>query len=162
MIKDVVEEAIEDKLDNNHFPFLGGQRQRSSGAAPTSARYGAWHKDKKDQTAAKTVPRIIVFMVGGTSYSEMRAAYEVTNDKKNWEIIMGELCFKCWTKVTLSRRLLNFFVISHPAGGSHLMTPEKFLDIVKEVNCSEKLLSNAKLQKPLLSVQVGSTGDEEE
>merc|ERR1719431_1337965 len=50
MIKDVVEEAIEDKLDNNHFPFLGGQRQRSSGAAPTSARYGAWHKDKKDQT----------------------------------------------------------------------------------------------------------------
>merc|ERR1712142_1025346 len=27
MVKDIVEEAIEDKLDNNHFPFLGGQRQ---------------------------------------------------------------------------------------------------------------------------------------
>merc|ERR1719216_302052 len=57
MVKDIVEEAIEDKLDNNHFPFLGGQRQNSKGAAPTSNRYGNWHKDKKDQTAAKTVPR---------------------------------------------------------------------------------------------------------
>ena len=24
-------------------------------------------------------------------FSEMRAAYEVTNDRKNWEIIMGKL-----------------------------------------------------------------------
>merc|ERR1719216_319786 len=106
MVKDIVEEAIEDKLDNNHFPFLGGQRQNSKGAAPTSNRYGNWHKDKKDQTAAKTVPRILVFIAGGTTYSEMRAGYEVSADKKNWEIVMG---------------------------GTHLMTPEEFLDIVKEV-----------------------------
>ena len=92
MVKDIVEEAIEDKLDNNHFPFLGGQRQNSKGAAPTSNRYGNWHKDKKDQTAAKTVPRILVFIAGGTTYSEMRAGYEVSADKKNWEIVMGE-CF---------------------------------------------------------------------
>ena len=90
MVKDIVEEAIEDKLDNNHFPFLGGQRQNSKGAAPTSNRYGNWHKDKKDQTAAKTVPRILVFIAGGTTYSEMRAGYEVSSDKKNWEIVMGE------------------------------------------------------------------------
>ena len=90
MVKDIVEEAIEDKLDNNHFPFLGGQRQNSKGAAPTSNRYGNWHKDKKDQTAAKTVPRILVFIAGGTTYSEMRAGYEVSADKKNWEIVMGE------------------------------------------------------------------------
>ena len=90
MVKDIVEEAIEDKLDNNHFPFLGGQRQNSKGAAPTSNRYGNWHKDKKDQTAAKTVPRILVFIAGGTTYSEMRAGYEISADKKNWEIVMGE------------------------------------------------------------------------
>merc|ERR1712110_968493 len=106
VVKDIVEEAIEDKLDNNHFPFLGGQRQNSKGAAPTSNRYGNWHKDKKDQTAAKTVPRILVFIAGGTTYSEMRAGYEISADKKNWEIVMG---------------------------GTHLMTPEEFLDIVKEV-----------------------------
>jgi len=78
VVKDIVEEAIEDKLDNNHFPFLGGQRHSSKGAAPTSVRYGGWHKDKKDQTATKTSPRILVFIVGGTCYSEMRAGYEVT------------------------------------------------------------------------------------
>merc|ERR1712158_186980 len=44
MVKDIVEEAIE---------------------------------DKKDQTATKTVPRILVFIAGGTCYSEMRAGYEV-------------------------------------------------------------------------------------
>merc|ERR1712109_277741 len=64
-LKDIIEDAIEDKLDNNHFPFLSGQRQSVGRTAPTSARYGQWHKDK------------------------------------NWEIIMG---------------------------GSHLLTPEEFLE----------------------------------
>ena len=100
MVKDIVEEAIEDKLDNNHFPFLGGQRQNSKGAAPTSNRYGNWHKDKKDQTAAKTVPRILVFIAGGTTYSEMRAGYEISADKKNWEIVMGE-----WAGLYFSRAM---------------------------------------------------------
>merc|ERR1712025_1022796 len=43
---------------------------------------------------------------GRRPYSEMRAGYEVTNDKKNWEIVMG---------------------------GTHIMTPEEFLDYVKDV-----------------------------
>ena len=30
ILKDLVEDAIEDKLDNSHFPFLGGQRQGSA------------------------------------------------------------------------------------------------------------------------------------
>eukprot|EP00090_Calanus_glacialis_P035781 TRINITY_DN61037_c0_g1_i1.p1 TRINITY_DN61037_c0_g1~~TRINITY_DN61037_c0_g1_i1.p1 ORF type:complete len:174 (+),score=54.28 TRINITY_DN61037_c0_g1_i1:62-523(+) len=111
LIKDIVEDAIEDKLDNNHFPFLNGQRQGSSvKQAPTSARYGAWHKDKKEQTVAKTLPRIICFVVGGETYSEMRAAYEVTSQNNNWEIIMG---------------------------GSHVITPEVFLENVKEVGGGE-------------------------
>lgn len=29
LLKDLVEDAIEEKLDNAHFPFLGGQRQGS-------------------------------------------------------------------------------------------------------------------------------------
>ena len=58
-----------------------------------SARYGAWHKDKKDQTAAKTLPRIICFVVGGSSYSEM-------SERNNWEVIMGEGCWQLLYKLS--------------------------------------------------------------
>ncbi len=54
-----------------------------------SARYGHWHKDKSQQNV-RNVPRIFVFVVGGMSYSEMRAAYEVTAAVKNWEVIVGQ------------------------------------------------------------------------
>merc|ERR1719336_3530995 len=109
-LKDTIEDAIEDKLDNNHFPFLSGQRQSVGRTAPTSARYGQWHKDKKEPQS-KNVPRIIAFVVGGCCFSELRCAYEVTNDKKNWEIIMG---------------------------GSHLLTPEEFLEGMKELGDPEE------------------------
>jgi len=105
-VKDIIEDAIDDKLDNNHFPFLSGQRQGSiHKQAPNSARFGQWHKDKKDCTT-KNLPRIICFVVGGNSFSEMRAAYEVTAERKNWEVIMG---------------------------GSHLITPESFLQDIKSL-----------------------------
>lgn len=109
-LKDIIEDAIEDKLDNNHFPFLSGQRQSVGRTAPTSARYGQWHKDKKEPQS-KNVPRIIAFVVGGCCFSELRCAYEVTNDKKNWEIIMG---------------------------GSHLLTPEEFLEGMKDLGDPEE------------------------
>jgi len=31
----------------------------------------------------------MVFIMGGLTYSEMRVAYEVTRDVKNWEVIVG-------------------------------------------------------------------------
>jgi hypothetical protein len=40
-------------------------------------------------------------------FSEMRAAYEVTNDRKNWEVIMGEfkdrlaVYFYAWDQITI-------------------------------------------------------------
>lgn len=129
VMKDIIEDCIEEKLDARHFPFLAGRAQSGGGYhAPTrydtiesisfqninylifdlvsstclcvfSARYGHWHKDKA-QTAIKNVPRIIVFIVGGVSFSEMRCAYEVTAAVKNWEVIVGS---------------------------SHILTPEIFL-----------------------------------
>ena len=53
-----------------------------------SNRYGRWHKDKGDQT--KNLSRVIVFIIGGATFSEARAAYEVSGDKPNtWEVIIG-------------------------------------------------------------------------
>ncbi|XP_011176754.1 protein ROP isoform X1 [Zeugodacus cucurbitae] len=99
VVKDIMEDCIEDKLDQRHFTFLAGRAQNTNYHAPTSARYGHWHKDKA-QTQVKNVPRLIVFIVGGVSMSEMRCAYEVTNSVKNWEVLVGS---------------------------SHILTPEGFL-----------------------------------
>ena len=56
--KDIIEDCIDDKLDNNHFPFLSGQRQGSNlKQAPNSARFGQWHKDKKE-AQTKNLPQI--------------------------------------------------------------------------------------------------------
>ncbi|CAG4925973.1 unnamed protein product [Colias eurytheme] len=99
VIKDIMEDAIEDKLDQRHFPFLAGRAQTSGYQAPTSVRYGHWHKDKAQQTI-KNVPRLIVFVVGGVCFSEVRCAYEVTAALKNWEVIIGS---------------------------SHILTPDNFL-----------------------------------
>ncbi|XP_033240225.1 protein ROP isoform X3 [Drosophila pseudoobscura] len=88
VIKDIMEDCIEDKLDQRHFPFLEGRAQNTNYHAPTSARYGHWHKDKA-QAQVKNVPRLIIFIVGGMSMSEMRCAYEVTNSVRNWEVLVG-------------------------------------------------------------------------
>ncbi|GBP67366.1 Protein ROP [Eumeta japonica] len=99
VLKDIMEDAIDEKLDQRHFPFLAGRAQSSGYQAPTSVRYGHWHKDKAQQTV-KNVPRLIVFIVGGVCFSEIRCAYEVTAALKNWEVIIGS---------------------------SHILTPDNFL-----------------------------------
>ncbi|KRZ27135.1 putative acetylcholine regulator unc-18, partial [Trichinella pseudospiralis] len=82
-------DAIDDKLDQRHFPFLAGRQAVPSYRTPTSARYGQWHKDRGQHVFYRSGPRLIVFIVGGLTYSEMRCAYEVTREKKTWEVVIG-------------------------------------------------------------------------
>ena len=56
-----------------------------------SARaYGAWHnKEKGGAPVARSGPRLIFFIVGGMTFSEMRCTYEVQATTKNYDIIIG-------------------------------------------------------------------------
>lgn len=108
ILKDAMEDAIEEKLDQKHFPYLGG-RVATTGfgrPTPTSMRYGQWHRDK-NAVNVKNVPRLIVFVIGGMSYSEIRTAYEVTKEAKNWEVIIGS---------------------------DHILTPETFIADLKNLS----------------------------
>jgi len=46
----------------------------------------------------------MVYIMGGTCFSEFRVGYEITNERKNWEVIVG---------------------------GSQILTPEGFLNKIK-------------------------------
>uniref|UniRef100_A0A8C6U4C1 Syntaxin binding protein 1b n=1 Tax=Neogobius melanostomus TaxID=47308 RepID=A0A8C6U4C1_9GOBI len=87
-VKDIIEDAIEDKLDPKLYPYISQRQVTAKASAPSSARYGNWHKNR-GPTEIKTGPRVIVFIIGGTSYSEMRCVYEVTQANGKWEALIG-------------------------------------------------------------------------
>ena len=55
-----------------------------------SARYRSPHWHCKDKSKQKNVPRVIIFIIAGITYSEMRSACEVTAAAKNCEVIVGK------------------------------------------------------------------------
>lgn len=52
-------------------------------------RYRAFVNDKTQQPK-KNVSRIIVFIIGGVTFSEIRSAYDITKNFTNWEVIIGK------------------------------------------------------------------------
>lgn len=100
VVKDLMEDAIDGVLDQEFYPFLrreGAQAALSVGgddAAAAGTRSARWQFRPKEATAeVKSGPRLIVFIVGGACYSELRSAYEVSASKSEWEVIVGGTTF---------------------------------------------------------------------
>ena len=48
----------------------------------------------------------MVYIMGGTCFSEFRVGYEITNERKNWEVIVG----KCYIYVLVTNSKEHLYV----------------------------------------------------
>ncbi|XP_053106325.1 syntaxin-binding protein 3 isoform X2 [Hemicordylus capensis] len=98
VIKDVMEDTIENKLDSKEWPYCSQCPAPWNGSGAVSAR----HKPKTSYLDdRKSGSKLIVFVIGGITYSEMRCAYEVSQAYKSCEVIIGS------THIVTPRRLLD-------------------------------------------------------
>uniref|UniRef100_A0A8C5EUM9 Syntaxin binding protein 3 n=1 Tax=Gouania willdenowi TaxID=441366 RepID=A0A8C5EUM9_GOUWI len=104
VIKDVMEDAVENKLDTRDWPHQSENPAAWNGSGAVSARQK--HKTSS-QDERRTGSRLIVFVIGGITHSEMRCAYEVTHAVKSCEVIIGS---------------------------SHILTPNSLLDDIKALS----------------------------
>uniref|UniRef100_A0A667X6F9 Syntaxin binding protein 3 n=1 Tax=Myripristis murdjan TaxID=586833 RepID=A0A667X6F9_9TELE len=86
VIKDVMEDAVENKLDTREWPHQSECPTAWNGSGAVSARQK--HK-ASSQDDRRSGSRLIIFVIGGISHSEMRCAYEVTQAVKSCEVIIG-------------------------------------------------------------------------
>ncbi|MBN3296633.1 STXB3 protein, partial [Amia calva] len=86
LIKDVMEDAVENKLDSKEWILKSECPSSWNGSGAVSARQNPRHANQDDR---RTGSRLIIFVIGGISHSEMRCAYEVTQAVKSCQVVIG-------------------------------------------------------------------------
>uniref|UniRef100_A0A673MT58 Syntaxin-binding protein 3-like n=1 Tax=Sinocyclocheilus rhinocerous TaxID=307959 RepID=A0A673MT58_9TELE len=92
IIKDVMEDAVENKLEVKDWPYQSECPSAWNGSRAVSARQK--HKGSSPDDLRSGL-RLILFVLGGVTYSEMRCAYEVTHANKSCEVIIGKSPYRC-------------------------------------------------------------------
>jgi syntaxin-binding protein 1 len=89
-LKQIVEEFLEDGLGEDTFPYIGDAPEGAKGKEVKSLKKSqpAWAKGKEKQETTLSGPRVIVFVIGGVTFSEIRAMGELM-EAHHREIIIG-------------------------------------------------------------------------
>ncbi|XP_028519361.1 syntaxin-binding protein 1 [Exaiptasia diaphana] len=86
-ITDTITGILSEKL----YPYSKKRAVASAATSPIiSARRTNVPRPGNEET--RDVPRLIVFVIGGVTYSEVRTAYEVAMANKDWEVLIGSDC----------------------------------------------------------------------
>ncbi|GCC32004.1 hypothetical protein chiPu_0010464 [Chiloscyllium punctatum] len=103
-IKDIMEYSIANKLNSLEWPHCSGCSSAWNGSGAVSARQGNKSNIQDDRRGVK----LIIFIIGGVTYSEIRSAYEVSQSNvKHCEVIVGS---------------------------THILTPTRLLDDLQNLN----------------------------
>lgn len=120
------------KLDNLLFPYVKEtpasapmpSSLRSPTPQPTSLRSQkpSWHRARSGVSQLEVRGRIIVFVVGGATFSELRESYQLSSTL-NRDVYLG----------TLPLFPIQFFdrTFSLTQGSTHTITPRQFVDDLK-------------------------------
>jgi len=122
LLRTVLEDHIANKLDPTVFPYvrdapppaptlgsLRGAPPPGASVTPATSLRSAkpnWHKAARPGGAEVARQRLIVFVAGGATYSELRTAYQVSSSLQK-EVIIGS---------------------------THMITPQRFLDDLKALD----------------------------
>ncbi|XP_028918851.1 syntaxin-binding protein 3 isoform X1 [Ornithorhynchus anatinus] len=120
IIKDIMEDAIDNRLDSKEWPYCSQCPLVWNGSGAVSARQKHRTNYLDDR---KNGSKLIVFVIGGITYSEMRCAYEVSQAHKSCEVIIGS---------------------------THILTPKRLLDDLKMLNKPKDKISYVKDEQQLV------------